>query len=376
MAANSQQFSTRLDTLSRHVNEINVLSLEQQLARLTSLVRQMVVGNMQTVKACGICSVAGHPTNMCPTLQEDEQVNRQPYLSRQQRDQTSSFGMSLEDIVKSLATNTLQFQQETKQFQQEARANIKSLDNQMREMATGINGLEAQGSGKLPSRTIVNPRENACAITLRSGKEVEILVKIVPTSSKQQKEKDVTANTDVPNDNNITKHKFLPLSDYKSVPPFPLALVGYRKDERDHELYDTFGRCEINIPLIDVIKKILHYVKFLKHLCKSKRKQKLKGCEKVNIRENVYVIIQRKIPMKCTDPGMFTIPCTIGKIGKTNFEKVMIDSGASINAIPYSIYTSLKLGLLNETGIVIQLADKSNAYPKGSVEDILVKVNI
>ena len=52
--------------------------------------------------------------------------------------------MFLEDIVKSLATNTVQFQQETKQFQQEARANIQSLDNQMGQMATAISQLEAQ----------------------------------------------------------------------------------------------------------------------------------------------------------------------------------------------------------------------------------------
>ena len=37
----------------------------------------MAIGNMQTAKACGICSVVGHPTDMCPTLQEEpiEQVN-------------------------------------------------------------------------------------------------------------------------------------------------------------------------------------------------------------------------------------------------------------------------------------------------------------
>jgi len=61
--------------------------------------------------------------------------------------------MSLEDIVKSLATNTLQFQQET-------RASIQSLDNQMGQMATTISQLEEQSSGKLPSQTVVNPREN------------------------------------------------------------------------------------------------------------------------------------------------------------------------------------------------------------------------
>ncbi|XP_058083360.1 uncharacterized protein LOC131231244 [Magnolia sinica] len=35
------------------------------------------ISNMQMAKACGICSVVGHPTDMCPTLQEEpiEQVN-------------------------------------------------------------------------------------------------------------------------------------------------------------------------------------------------------------------------------------------------------------------------------------------------------------
>ena len=162
MAANSQQFGTRLDPPFKHVNEVNISSLEQQTASLTSLVRQMAVGNMQAMKACGICSVVGHPTDMCPTLQEEpiEQINvvggfpgqlqrkydpysstynprwrdhpnlnygnpqvnqpatqnrpifqqyKQPYPPRQQSGQTSNSGMSLEDIVKSLATNTLQF---------------------------------------------------------------------------------------------------------------------------------------------------------------------------------------------------------------------------------------------------------------------------
>ena len=77
MAANSQQFGTRLDPPSKHVNEVNISSLQQQIASLTSLACQMVVGNMQTVKACRICSVVGHPTDMCRTLQEEpiEQVN-------------------------------------------------------------------------------------------------------------------------------------------------------------------------------------------------------------------------------------------------------------------------------------------------------------
>ena len=53
----------------------------------------------------------------------------------------------------------------------------------------------------------------------------------------------------------------------------------------------------------------------------------------------------------------------------------MLDLGASINVMPYSIYNSLNLGPMEETGIIIQLADRSNAYPKGVMEDVLVQVN-
>ncbi|XVF50452.1 hypothetical protein PTKIN_Ptkin04bG0101600 [Pterospermum kingtungense] len=77
MATNSQQFGNQLNMTTKPVNEVNVSSIEQQIASLTSFVRSMAVGNIQTIKACGICSVVGHPTYRCPTLQEGyiEQVN-------------------------------------------------------------------------------------------------------------------------------------------------------------------------------------------------------------------------------------------------------------------------------------------------------------
>ena len=112
------------------------------------------------------------------------------------------------------------------------------------------------------------------------------------------------------------------------------------------------------------------YAKFLKELCTNKRK--LKGDEKVRVGENVYAMLQRKLPQKCKDPGSFTILCTIGK---TRFKKAMLDLGASINVMSYSIYTSLNLGPIEETGVIIQLADRSNVCPRGVVEDVLVQVN-
>ena len=69
----------------------------------------------------------------------------------------------------------------------------------MGQMAIAISRLEAQSSGKSPSQTVVNPRENASAIVLRSGKEVEILAKATLASSKQEKEKNIVTDRDIPN---------------------------------------------------------------------------------------------------------------------------------------------------------------------------------
>ena len=43
--------------------------------------------------------------------------------------------------------------------------------------------------------------------------------------------------------------------------------------------------------------------------------------------------------------------------------------------MPYSIYASLNLGPVEETDVIIQLADRSNIYSKRVVEDVLVQVN-
>ena len=73
MAANSQQFSMRHDPppQPKKVNEVSIASLEQKFDKLTSLVQQFSLGNMQQIKVCGICSNMGHQTDMCPTLQKD-----------------------------------------------------------------------------------------------------------------------------------------------------------------------------------------------------------------------------------------------------------------------------------------------------------------
>nr|GFB89239.1 hypothetical protein [Tanacetum cinerariifolium] len=85
------------------------------------------------------------------------------------------------------------------------------------------------------------------------------------------------------------------------------------------------------------------YAKFLKELCTSKRK--LKCNEKVMLGENVSAVIQKKLPIKCKDPGLFTIPC---KMGNVEIERATLDLGASINGMPCSIYEAMNVGKLKE----------------------------
>lgn len=143
-------------------------------------------------------------------------------------------------------------------------------------------------------------------------------------------------------------------------------------EELDPEILETFRKVEVNIPLLDAIRQIPKYSKFLKDLCTHKRK--LKGTERVSMGRNVSALIGKfvpQIPEKCTDPSTFSIPCIIGNF---KFKNAILDLGASINVMPLSVFESLLLGPLKPTGLVIQLANRSLAHPKGFIEDVLVRV--
>ena len=56
-------------------------------------------------------------------------------------------------------------------------------------------------------------------------------------------------------------------------------------------------------------------------------------------------------------------------------DKALLDLGASVNLLPYSMYKQLGLGELKSTNITLSLADRSVKIPKGIVEDVLVKVD-
>ena len=73
--------------------------------------------------------------------------------------------------------------------------------------------------------------------------------------------------------------------------PFPSHFTKTKKEENEKEIFNTFQKVKVNIPLLDAIKQALRYAKFLKELCTNKRK--LMGDEKVSVGEKVSAILER-----------------------------------------------------------------------------------
>ncbi|PNY02674.1 hypothetical protein L195_g025992, partial [Trifolium pratense] len=186
-------------------------ALETRIDELTSLVKQFALSKAQPTKVCSICTSAEHPTDSCPILQ-DESITELPQAyatnlynrgNNQNRyntpelstnryhpswanhplprygnptahqntphvvaPPTAASGPSLEDLIKQMDANNIQFQQRTD-------SSIQKMERQIGQLANSINVIQqAQGSNQLPAQTVVNPNvpnPNVGAITLRFG---------------------------------------------------------------------------------------------------------------------------------------------------------------------------------------------------------------
>ena len=143
-----------------------------------------------------------------------------------------------------------------------------------------------------------------------------------------------------------------------------------RKIHNQTEMLEVLRKVKVNIPLLDMIKQVPTYAKFLKDLCMVKRGFSVN--KKAFLTEQVSVIIECKTPVKYKDSGCPTISVNIGGI---SVEKALLDLGASVNLLPFSMYKKLGLGELKPTSITLSLADRSIKIPKGTIEDVLIQVD-
>ena len=253
-------------------------------------------------------------------------------------------------------------------------SNLNQKIDNLQYSITKINKLlEVQERGRFPSQTLPNPKgihevgssnssgmdEVKAIITLRSGKEVD---QPMPKPVEEFRQGEELHSEHILLKEDSRK--------YSIPPPFPQALRGKKKTSQQAGILEVLRQVKVNIPLLDIIKQVPAYAKFLKDLCTIKKGLGIE--KKAFLTEQVSAIIQSRNPVKYKDPGSATISVNIGG---NCIDKSLLDLGASVNLLPYSVYKQLGLGELKPTNITLSLADRSVKIPKGIVEDVLVKID-
>ena len=152
--------------------------------------------------------------------------------------------------------------------------------------------------------------------------------------------------------------------------PYPHRLRAPKKVNNHSEIYELFKHVKLSIPLLDAIKQIPSHAKFLKDFCTVKRK--LGVNKEAFMTEQSTSLIRNNLPPKYKDRGSPTISIVVGN---SKLGHALVDLGASVNLLPYSIYVDLGLEELEPTNITLQLANRSVKILRGVVKDVLVQVD-
>ncbi|CAN6557661.1 unnamed protein product [Malus baccata var. baccata] len=307
-----------------------------------------------------------------PNLRWDKEQHTRPQF-QQQVQQPAAPKAAWEVAIEKLANTTTQ---EIQNLQ----ATVKNMEKQMGQIALQVSG---RAPGTFPSQTEPNPRGGAdckAVRVLRSGKSFDNRDENCVQNSRVASQPKTDSGTVEKSGNLKDSEQSLNSSEngenivvdcvYELPMPYPERLKPKVKDQQLTDFMKTLSKVQINLPLIDAIKNIPSYAKFLKHVCTKKKK--LVDFEKVILTEQCNAVLLHKLPPKKQDPWSFTISYTIGN---SHFKRALIDLGASINLMPFSVFQRLRQGEIKPTSVILQLADRSVAYPRGIIEDLIIKVD-
>ncbi|GJU46100.1 reverse transcriptase domain-containing protein [Tanacetum coccineum] len=236
----------------------------------------------------------------------------------------------------------------------------------------------------LPSNTIPNPRNEAKAITTRSGVSYDgplILPLVVEKESEVTKDTELLSVEDIqpPLVQEQTKDKepieepsFVANKDKPNL-PYPSRLAKEKIREKDDILASKFMEIFRNLHFeLSFADALIHMPKFAPMFKKMlNNKDKLIELTKTSLNENCSAVVLKKLPEKLGDPGRFLIPCDFSEFDSY---LALADLGASINLMPLSIWKKLQLLGLTETKMVFELADRTISKPIGVAENVFVKV--
>ncbi|CAM8982376.1 unnamed protein product [Rhodiola kirilowii] len=139
----------------------------------------------------------------------------------------------------------------------------------MSPLATLISTLTNE-PGRRPSQTIQNPKENINAVTLKSGKRSvaeptepeEDENPEVPEEERTRPEALGTRRPDIPEGSRLRPEPRTENPKSSTALPFPVPSRVRKQHVMDKDVFELFSRVEINIPLLECIKKVPKYAKF------------------------------------------------------------------------------------------------------------------
>nr|GFA00410.1 reverse transcriptase domain-containing protein [Tanacetum cinerariifolium] len=210
-------------------------------------------------------------------------------------------------------------------------------------------------SSSLPSNTIPNPKGEAKAITIRSGMSYKE-PQIPPPGVEEQEQTEETTDTELPSTEDIQ-------------PPLAKEKIREKDDILAAKFMEIFRDLHFELSFADALVHMPKFAPMFKKLLNNKNK--LIELTKTPLNENCSVVVLKKLPEKLGNPGRFLIPCDFSEFDNC---LALADLGASINLMPLSIWKKLKPPTLNDTKMVLELADITISKPTGVIENVFMKV--
>ncbi|CAM8965669.1 unnamed protein product [Rhodiola kirilowii] len=235
---------------------------------------------------------------------------------------------SLEDMIIQLSGTVQQLSTTMHQNQAETKGELSDLKKHISQLTASVTA-HTNESGRQLSQTI-QIMEDVNALTLKSGKTLvgkpleqkEDKDPRLPGEEQMRPESLETLEDDAADKDDdifeeqqdVTEEEENTSKEHRPGPvlrtetpkisvtlPFPVPARVQKQNVMDEDVFELFSKVEINIPLLEAIKQIPRYAKFLKELCTNRRRSNRNDQELM--RRDVSAVMQRKVPPKCGDPG-------------------------------------------------------------------------
>nr|GEV63049.1 reverse transcriptase domain-containing protein [Tanacetum cinerariifolium] len=296
----------------------------------------------------------------------------------------SRFEKSLNDMKVSFVTPTAPIKAVEEDFQNKFEQKQDDFQNQMMNFMQSFKNNQASSSSYLPSNTISNSKGKAKAITTRSGVSYKE-PSIPPPGVEQQEPTEATKDTELPSTEDIQpssvqvqyeepiENPSVVIPKAKANLPYPSRLAKEKLREKDDILaakfMEIFRDLHFELSFADALVHMPKFAPMFKKLLNNKKK--LIELTKTPLNKNCSLVVLKKLPQKLGDPGRFLIPCDFLKFDNC---LALADLGAIINLMTLSIWKKLRLPTLNDTKMVLELADRTFSIPTGVAENVFVKV--